>query len=257
MKAPLIFIILGSGFLALTAERKDVSSDSVFRGQQVYIAEGCINCHSQYSRPYSKDEINAGPSSNHQSFENKAVLIGNRRQGPDLSNIGARRSREWNRAHLIDPQSISTQSRMPSYSHLFQSGSDKKGEDLLDYIESLITEDPASWWDTIYHWSPEKSNPGNRPTGKKLFQDNCAQCHGTNGDGNGAVGLHFKIKPLNLISANYRFAPRTMDPEIRKSRIAQIIKYGQAGTSMPGHEYLTDQNVIDLMDCLNALSEQN
>jgi cytochrome c2 len=254
MKVILSLIGLSCGIVGLAFTKDNMPEDSVSLGRQIYIAEGCINCHSQYSRPDTADAFIFGPSISSNTTPDSPVLIGNRRQGPDLSNVGARRSREWNRQHLMHPQAISNGSRMPEYDYLFSPGHRQNGEALLDYLESLVVENTEDWWRTIYQWSPEISTPGNQLRGAKLFQTNCTQCHGVNGRGNGTAHIQFTHQPLDLVAGDYRFAPGIMDSSQRKTRIAQIIKYGQPGTDMPGHEYLTDQNVVDLMTYLDSLS---
>lgn len=101
------------------------------RGRAVYIAEGCISCHSQYVRPRGDDFF--GP---HRPLDRTAQppLVGSRRQGPDLTNVGARRPVEFLRAHLIDPRAHNPWSRMPAYPHLF---ADRRGEDLVAYLATL------------------------------------------------------------------------------------------------------------------------
>jgi cytochrome c oxidase cbb3-type subunit 2 len=112
-------------------------ADTVTLGRQVYIAEGCIHCHSQYVRPVGPDEELWGPvTAVETALAQEPVLIGNRRQGPDLANVGLRRDATWNRLHLIDPPSMTPGSRMPSYRHLF-SGEDPRGEALLSYLSQL------------------------------------------------------------------------------------------------------------------------
>ena len=106
-------------------------------GRQVYIAEGCIHCHSQYVRPGTADEDWWGDVADPElARTQRPALIGNRRQGPDLMNVGRRLPRDWHRQHLLAPQSVAPASRMPSYAHLFADG-DPRGEALLDYLESL------------------------------------------------------------------------------------------------------------------------
>lgn len=106
-------------------------------GRAVYIAEGCIHCHSQYVRPVGLDDELWGPVTSPEAALGQApVLIGNRRQGPDLANVGLRRSTDWNRRHLIDPRSVSPGSRMPTYPHLFADES-ARGEALLAYLNQL------------------------------------------------------------------------------------------------------------------------
>lgn len=106
-------------------------------GRAVYIAEGCIHCHSQYVRPVGLDAELWGPVTvPEEALSQRPVLIGNRRQGPDLANIGQRRSKDWNRRHLIHPRAVSPGSRMPSYPHLF-AGDAARGEALLVYLNQL------------------------------------------------------------------------------------------------------------------------
>ena len=109
--------------------------DQVSRGRQVYIAEGCIHCHSQYVRPGTSDETRWGRPAmpEHPS----PPLFGNRRQGPDLSTVGRRMpSAEWHRLHLMDPRQFQPRSRMPSYRHLFKADN-AAGEALVAYLLTL------------------------------------------------------------------------------------------------------------------------
>jgi cytochrome c oxidase cbb3-type subunit 2 len=113
-------------------------------GRQVYIAEGCIHCHSQYVRPGADDEDRLGHARDPEfSLGQSPVLIGNRRQGPDLMNIGLRLPREWHREHLQNPRRVAPASRMPAYAHLFAPG-DPRGEALLDYLDSLGRENATA-----------------------------------------------------------------------------------------------------------------
>ncbi|MBC2603962.1 cbb3-type cytochrome c oxidase subunit II [Puniceicoccus vermicola] len=119
----------------------DKSIDLVARGREVYISEGCIHCHSQYIRPVGMDtELWGPPTSPDKALAQSPVLIGNRRQGPDLSTVGSRLSPDWNRRHLIDPPGIVKGSRMPSFAHLFDGEESSRGEALLAYLDSLRAE---------------------------------------------------------------------------------------------------------------------
>jgi len=130
--------LVGVALLAWVWPEGDLSAQTnVETGRKVYIAEGCIHCHSQYVRPGTMDEILWGPV--HPLAEALAQtppLLGNRRQGPDLQNVALRRSRDWNRRHLIAPRTLTPGSRMPSYRQLFASDA-ARGEALLDYLASL------------------------------------------------------------------------------------------------------------------------
>ncbi len=120
----------------MTGEKSD---PQVRLGREVYIAEGCIHCHSQYLRPTVAAE--------REQVEGLRIepgtppLFGNRRQGPDLMLIGRRLpSAEWHTLHLQNPRAVRPGSRMPSYAHLFAAG-DERGPALVRYLLSLGTED--------------------------------------------------------------------------------------------------------------------
>jgi cbb3-type cytochrome c oxidase subunit II len=130
--------------VAMRAGNSPSTESGVALGRRVFVAEGCIHCHSQYVRPGSPDEVSWGPArdpdfSRHQS----PALIGNRRQGPDLMNVGVRRPRDWQQRHLIEPRSVVPASRMPGYAHLF-APDDARGPALLDYLDSLGREPGAA-----------------------------------------------------------------------------------------------------------------
>lgn len=140
----IVMLSLPLALVATTAMQRGGESSGIAGGREVYIAEGCIHCHSQYVRPGSVDvELWGEPHDPEFSRQQSPALIGNRRQGPDLMNVGLRRTREWQKLHLIQPRLVSPQSRMPSYAHLFAAG-DRRGEALLDYLDSLGREGEAA-----------------------------------------------------------------------------------------------------------------
>jgi len=136
----LVVVLSASVFSWLSARDAVVDrqqGDTVTLGRTVYISEGCIHCHSQYVRPVGPDTSLWGERTTvEQALGQTPVLIGNRRQGPDLANVALRRPREWNRLHLMDPRRIVPGSRMPSFAHLFAEG-DPRGPALLDYLDQL------------------------------------------------------------------------------------------------------------------------
>jgi cytochrome c oxidase cbb3-type subunit 2 len=124
--------------LALVLSAAAQENALIRRGREVYIAEGCIHCHSQYVRPGTPDEERWGPARPLPEIEKqRPPLFGNRRQGPDLQNVGTRRTIEWQRLHLQFPRMVTPGSRMPSYAHLFGPGPASAGEALLAYLASL------------------------------------------------------------------------------------------------------------------------
>ncbi len=85
-------------------------------GRDVYIREGCYNCHSQMVRPFRAETLRYG----HYSVAGESVYDhpfqwGSKRTGPDLARVGGRYSDEWHRLHLINPRDLVPESNMPAY----------------------------------------------------------------------------------------------------------------------------------------------
>ncbi|MCW5298786.1 cytochrome-c oxidase, cbb3-type subunit II [Herbaspirillum lusitanum] len=85
-------------------------------GRDVYIREGCYNCHSQMIRPFRAETERYG----HYSVAGEFVYDhpfqwGSKRTGPDLARVGARYSDEWHRIHLNNPRDVVPESNMPGY----------------------------------------------------------------------------------------------------------------------------------------------
>ena len=98
-------------------------AEALDRGRDLYVAEGCWHCHSQYVRGVSREEERWGKVAMAAEFENelqRPVLWGTRRVGPDLSRQWGVHSNDWQAAHLYDPRSVSPYSVMPSYPWYFQ-----------------------------------------------------------------------------------------------------------------------------------------
>lgn len=88
-------------------------------GRDIYMREGCGNCHSQMIRPFRAETERYG----HYSVAGEFVydhpfLWGSKRTGPDLARVGARYSDEWHRLHLINPRDLVPESNMPAYAWL-------------------------------------------------------------------------------------------------------------------------------------------
>jgi cytochrome c oxidase cbb3-type subunit 2 len=85
-------------------------------GRDVYIREGCYNCHSQMVRPFRSETLRYGPYSQAGEFVyDHPFQWGSKRTGPDLHRVGGKYSDDWHRLHLIAPRSLVPESNMPDY----------------------------------------------------------------------------------------------------------------------------------------------
>jgi cytochrome c oxidase cbb3-type subunit II len=105
-------------------------------GRDVYIREGCYNCHSQMVRPFRAEVERYG----HYSVAGEFVYDhpfqwGSKRTGPDLHRVGGRYSDEWHRLHLLDPRSLVPESNMPAYPWLAKSATN--AEDIEAKMRAL------------------------------------------------------------------------------------------------------------------------
>ena len=85
-------------------------------GRDIYIREGCYNCHSQMIRPFRSETERYG----HYSVAGESVYDhpfqwGSKRTGPDLARVGGRYSDEWHRVHLMNPRDVVPESNMPAF----------------------------------------------------------------------------------------------------------------------------------------------
>jgi cytochrome c oxidase cbb3-type subunit 2 len=88
-------------------------------GRDVYIREGCYNCHSQMVRPFRAEVERYGPYSVAGEFVyDHPFQWGSKRTGPDLHRVGGRYSDEWHRLHLMNPRDLVPESNMPAYPFL-------------------------------------------------------------------------------------------------------------------------------------------
>jgi cytochrome c oxidase cbb3-type subunit 2 len=90
-------------------------------GRDIYVREGCYNCHSQMIRPFRAETERYG----HYSVAGEFVYDhpfqwGSKRTGPDLARVGGRYSDDWHEAHLYNPRDVVPESNMPSFPWLFE-----------------------------------------------------------------------------------------------------------------------------------------
>jgi cytochrome c oxidase cbb3-type subunit 2 len=85
-------------------------------GRDVYVREGCYNCHSQMIRPFRAETLRYGSYSLAGEFVyDRPFQWGSKRTGPDLARVGGRYSDEWHRIHLTNPRDLVPESNMPAY----------------------------------------------------------------------------------------------------------------------------------------------
>ncbi|MDH4096363.1 MAG: cytochrome-c oxidase, cbb3-type subunit II [Betaproteobacteria bacterium] len=85
-------------------------------GRDVYVREGCYNCHSQMVRPFRAEVERYGRYSVAGEFVyDRPFQWGSKRTGPDLHRVGGRYSDEWHRLHLMNPRDLVPESNMPAY----------------------------------------------------------------------------------------------------------------------------------------------
>jgi cytochrome c oxidase cbb3-type subunit II len=85
-------------------------------GRDIYVREGCYNCHSQMIRPFRAEVERYGPYSVAGEFVyDRPFQWGSKRTGPDLHRVGGRYSDEWHRLHLLNPRTLVPESNMPAY----------------------------------------------------------------------------------------------------------------------------------------------
>ena len=107
-------------------------------GYNIYLREGCYNCHSQQIRPLRDEVTRYGHYSlAAESMYDHPFQWGSKRTGPDLARVGAKYSDAWHVAHMKDPRAVVPESIMPSYSFLMTRGA--KLHDLKDHLKTLRT----------------------------------------------------------------------------------------------------------------------
>ncbi|MGE0199835.1 MAG: cbb3-type cytochrome c oxidase subunit II [Candidatus Melainabacteria bacterium] len=220
------------------------------RGRDIYRREGCFYCHTQFTR-YQDRESGEMVRAGDYVYETPHVL-GTERTGPDLSNIGGKYPDEWHWAHHVNPRKVKPGSIMPSYSYL----SHQDMSDLIAYLQTIGTNrekmyekgiktvneqgheewevKPITWieapqeirdeWKEISE-NIDVNNSAMANSGRGIYMQNCAQCHGVTGRGNGPVSRTMIKKPANLTRPFFK----AYSDEMYYYRV----KEGVTGTRMP------------------------
>lgn len=198
-------------------------SPAAIKGKALYVANGCVACHTQQVRNIDMDKvwgsrpsIAADYAGDHRLgvWQNTATLMGSERTGPDLTNIGERQpSKDWNLVHLFNPRIVVKESVMPAYPWLFiYKDSAAKGDIvvnvpkeymngktgkyvasknamyLIAYLQSLKQTklpDGTPSPEFLYKQKATAAAGGaaGKPDGAALYTANCQSCHQPNGEG--------------------------------------------------------------------------
>ncbi|MGB5490835.1 MAG: cytochrome-c oxidase, cbb3-type subunit II [Woeseiaceae bacterium] len=90
-------------------------------GRDIYVREGCYNCHSQMIRPFRSETERYGPfTTAGETVYDRPFQFGSKRTGPDLARVGGRYSDDWHLLHLTDPRALVPESNMPGYPWLLE-----------------------------------------------------------------------------------------------------------------------------------------
>ncbi len=218
------------------------------QGLGVYLAEGCVYCHTQQVRPLAQDTLRYGRASVAADYARFAPadlwrqaprVLGSERTGPDLSNIGDRQpSDAWHYIHLYQPRAVVAHSIMPAFPWLFEV---KAAADSGDAVVPLppevgpgrgvVVARPEAKALVAYLLSLRPVPVGPRKTaggaaggaGARVYQERCGACHQP--DGGGVPGA---------------FPPLAGDPVVLDddpTRHVEIVLFGLSGQAIGGQAY--------------------
>ena len=229
-------------------------------GRDLYIREGCNNCHTQTVRPLVTEVLRYGEYSKSGEFVyDRPFLWGSKRTGPDLARLGGKYPDEWHYKHMESPRSMVPKTNMPDYDWIAENQLDPQmiqrkmetlgfpftteeikaleGKSEMDamvaYLQKLGSDIP--WREaTATTIVGELKNPypdvthSEMEAWETIYQDNCAACHGEHMEG--VIGPE-------LVGADY-------EEEI----LFEIIYSGIADGGMPGFSNLGTDKVWKLVN---------
>jgi cytochrome c oxidase cbb3-type subunit II len=222
------------------------------QGRKLYKANGCVYCHSQSIRTIDWGLGAQRIAQSGDYVEDRPILLGSARTGPDLSQQGGEHPDDWHIAHFINPRFTSPNSIMPTFSFLGMENIHL----LTQYIQSLGLKEADVRMERQHYWKqkaikafeagPEENIkwlhdqvpqgwrdlPNPYPTseaglarGHKVYQDFCAGCHSPIGDGMGPAQPWIYPPPFNFTILK--------DREISGGILYYQIMNGITGTAMP------------------------
>lgn len=185
-------------------------------GRDVYQEEGCFYCHTQTVRPLQAEVMRYGDYSKAGEFAyDRPFLWGSKRTGPDLARVGGKYTDKWHYKHFNDPRKIFTGSNMPAYGWLADHQVDPSAtetrmkalgysytpEEIATLTDKTKLDALVAYMQTLGSAIPRKPRPpmiakGDKnplvndaaamADGKKIYEMNCAACHGI--DAKGDIG---------------------------------------------------------------------
>ncbi|MFC1827055.1 cbb3-type cytochrome c oxidase subunit II [Thermodesulfobacteriota bacterium] len=278
-KKPILLLILATGailvgtiitmvlpFIWVNTEADRIESVTPYtaiqqEGRDVYIREGCNNCHTQTVRPLVAEVIRYGDYSKSGEFVNdRPFLWGSKRTGPDLARLGGKYPDEWHYKHMESPRSMVPKTNMPDYGWLSKNTLDpqmiKRKMDVLGfpytsddisalegkndmdaivaYMQKLGSDIP--WREAVATTivgdleNPFKGDAAAVTAGKTLYIENCAACH--------AEDLSGDIGP-ELDGADYE-----------EDELFEIIYNGVPDGGMPPYSKIGSQKVWQMVTFL-------
>lgn len=234
-------------------------------GHKLYIANGCSYCHTLYIRTndwyghriaQEGDFVGKGP-----------IILGTERTGPDLSQNGGEHPDDWHIAHFKNPRHTMPLSVMPNWEFLGEDNIRKltkyiqsQGFKEADYrmerqrfwkkaateaydagpdrnIQWLHDQVPKVWREMPNPYPPSETSIRR---GEKLYQDFCAGCHGTVGDGNGPAAANLYPPPLNFTTLRRHL----VDGKYIGGVFYYQIMNGITGTAMPYFKRMLESEKI-------------
>lgn len=163
-------------------------NEDALSGKAIYVANGCVACHTQQVRNIDMDRpwgnrpsIAADYADNRRTdfWRNTATLMGTERTGPDLTSIGQRQSStEWNLVHLFNPRIVVSQSVMPAYPWLFEYKKNPTKKDVIVAIpatyemvgKKLVAKKEALQLVAYLQSLRQAKLPDNKPVAEFLYQ---------------------------------------------------------------------------------------
>ena len=191
-------------------------------GRDVYQEDGCFYCHTQTVRPLKAEVMRYGEYSKAGEFAyDQPFLWGSKRTGPDLARIGGKYADEWHYKHFNDPRKLFQGSNMPSYGWLANHRVDAKAAEarmkalgfpftkeeinalagktkldaLVAYMQSIgaaVPKKPGTAMAAKGEKNPLTGKADAIAEGKKIYEMNCAACHGV--DARGGIGPNLTDK---------------------------------------------------------------